>query len=151
MPLFAEKLGPKAENMMGAAMWTYSQHSIGHDRFLTPARYAEAFRDRFVREPSYLAAGATTCGFVYEEAFRRANSIDPGAVRKALTNGELDTFYSHIKLDGRGLNNDRPLITIQLRKTGDEIRHVPLWPANLSGGNRAVWPFRWPEQEGAQP
>ena len=151
MPLFAEKLGANAENMMGAAMWTYSQNSIGHDRFLTPARYQEAFRDRFVREPSYLAAGATTCGFVYEDAFRRANSMDPEAVRMALTQVDMDTFYSHIKFDGRGLNNDRPLITIQLRRTGDEIRHVPLWPPNLAGGNRAVWPFRWAEPAVAAP
>jgi ABC-type branched-subunit amino acid transport system substrate-binding protein/DNA-binding beta-propeller fold protein YncE len=145
MPVFVEKLGPRAENMMGAAMWTYSQHSIGHDRFLTPARYTEAFRDRYVREPSYLAAGATTCGFVYEDAFRRANSIDPEAVRTALAKVDMDTFYSHIQVDGRGLNNDRPLITIQLRRNGAEIGHVPLWPPSLAGGNRPVWPFRWAE------
>ena len=151
MPRFVDRLGDKAENMMGAAMWTYSQHSIGHDRFLTPARYQEAFRDRFVREPSYLAAGATVCGFVYEDAFRRANSIDPRAVRKALTKVDMDTFYSHIQFDGRGLNNDRPLITIQLRKTGDEMRHVPLWPLDLAGGNQPVWPFRWAGQRVSVP
>jgi ABC-type branched-subunit amino acid transport system substrate-binding protein/DNA-binding beta-propeller fold protein YncE len=151
MPLFMQKLGDKAENMMGAAMWTYSQNSIGHDRFLTPARYAEDFRDRFVREPSYLSAGATTCGFVYEDAFRRANSADPEAVRAALSQVDMDTFYSRIKLDGRGLNKDRPLITIQLRKSGDELRHVPLWPPNLAGGNRAVWPFHWAGPTGATP
>jgi len=149
MPLFVEKLGHKAENMIGAAMWTYSQISIGHDRFLTHALYQEAFRDRFVRESSYLAAGATACGLVYEEAFRRANSIGPEAVRMALTQVDMDTFYSHIRFDGRGLNNDRPLITIQLRQIGDEIRHVPLWPANLAGGNHAMWPFRWAGPAGA--
>jgi hypothetical protein len=104
-----------------------------------------------VREPSYLSAGATTCGLVYEEAFRRAGSIDREAVRLALTLTNIDTFYSHIQFDCRGLNNDRPLVTIQLRKTGDEIRHVPLWPWNLAGGNRAVWPFRWAGPGGTAP
>jgi ABC-type branched-subunit amino acid transport system substrate-binding protein len=151
MPLFVAALGHKAENLMGAAMWTPAQLSLGHDRFLTPARYREAFRDRFVREPSHLSAGATACGLVYEEAFRRARSIDREGVRLALTLADMDTFYSHIQFDRRGLNSDRPLVTIQLRKTGDEIGHIPLWPPSLAGGNRAVWPFRWAGPGGTSP
>ena len=74
MPDFVHALGPLAANTMGSAMWSASLQAWGHDRFITPRNFRDAFFDRFSKEPSYLAAGASACGTVFEEAARRAGS-----------------------------------------------------------------------------
>lgn len=141
VPAFVNELGDLAQHMIGAAMWTSVQESFGHDPFIRPSWYDEAFFARYSKQPGYHAAGATACGLVYEDAIRRAQSLDPTAVRDALRLTEMTTFYSGIEFDDRGLNDSRPLTTIQLRKVNGKIVHIPLWPAEIAGENKAVWPF----------
>ncbi|MEP1576011.1 ABC transporter substrate-binding protein [Roseibium album] len=147
-PVFSERLGDKAEHMAGAAMWSAVQQSYGRDRFVRPSFYARDFFDRFSKEASYLAAGATACGLVYEEAFKRAHSIAPENVIAALASDDfqMSTFYSDIAFNEGGLNENRPLLTIQLRREGDRMVHIPVWPVELASGGDFVLPFPgWPE------
>lgn len=146
-PVFSERLGDKAEHMAGAAMWSAVQESYGRDRFVRPSFYARDFFDRFSKEASYLAAGATACGLVYEEAFRKAQSVEPKDVIAALADDSfrMSTFYSDIAFNENGLNEKRPLLTIQLRKAGDRMIHIPVWPVDLASGGEFVLPFPgWP-------
>lgn len=142
MPEFTVVLGDKAEHMVGAAMWSSVQESYGHDRYITPENFSKSFFERYSKKPSYLAAGAMACGLVYEEAFRRANSIEGEVIKNELlkSNFVLELFYSKIEFDKKGLNSKRPLITIQIRKTNNEFFHIPLWPKGLAGRNEIIYP-----------
>jgi ABC-type branched-subunit amino acid transport system substrate-binding protein/DNA-binding beta-propeller fold protein YncE len=144
-PAFADQLQAAAEHLWGAAMWTDVQRTWGQDRFVTPAEFAGAFFERFSHRASYLAAGAVACGLVYEEALRNARTANPQRVRDELRKIDLDLFYSHVEFNHQGLNTDRPLVTIQLRRVDGQMRHIPLWPLVLAGDYTPVWPFPgWP-------
>ncbi len=140
-PQFATALGDAALNMFNSAMWSAVQREFGHDRFVRPEDFARRFFERFSKQPSYLAAGAVACGIVLEHAIRKAGSKAGAAVSNALRLTNLDTFYSNIQFDSRGLNVNRPLITIQLQKIEGEVVHVALWPQRVASGKPAIWPF----------
>jgi ABC-type branched-subunit amino acid transport system substrate-binding protein/DNA-binding beta-propeller fold protein YncE len=149
-PAFSQTLKDLSLNILGAAMWSSVQESYGHDPFITPKNFEKEFYNRFSKKPSYLSAGAMACGLVYEEAFRRAKSKNPVNVIDALRSKdfEMQTFYSSISFDNRGLNVKRPLIIIQLREVDGEIKHIPVWPPELAGNNELVWPFPgWKKSE----
>lgn len=150
IPQFAEQLGAQAEHMSGAAMWSSVQQSYGHDRFVRPEIFAQAFTDRYSRSPAYLAAGAMACGITFEEAFRRADSLNAAAVIQALHASEFgfESFYSRIEFNEQGLNEKRPLVTIQLRMMDGAMRHILLWPRHLAAGAKMVWPFPGWDQTG---
>lgn len=142
-PQFAQQLGSASENLSGASMWSHSQTSFGHDRYILPQHFADHFFDRFSKKVSYLAAGAFACGLVYEEAIRRANSVDPSMVIKALSKPDFifETFYSRIEFNRKGLNINRPLLTVQLQSDGKDVRQVALWPPELASEGEFRWPF----------
>jgi ABC-type branched-subunit amino acid transport system substrate-binding protein/DNA-binding beta-propeller fold protein YncE len=142
---FADQLGPLAQHMIGAAMWSSMQQSYGQDPFVLPNEFAKAFFGRYSMKASYLAAGAYACGLLYQRCLRRAASTEPAAIRRELSRTQFDSFYSHIEFNDYGLNEHRPVITIQLRKFSDGYSHVPVWPRDISGGTQPVWPFvGWP-------
>ena len=142
---FVDQLGSLAQHMIGAAMWSSMQQSCGQDPFVLPSEFAKAFFSRYSMKASYLAAGAYACGLLYQHCLRLAQSADPAAVIQELARVDLDYFYSHIEFNSHGLNERRPVITIQLRKLADGYAHVPLWPPEITGGTEPVWPFPgWP-------
>jgi ABC-type branched-subunit amino acid transport system substrate-binding protein len=145
LPDFVAQLAGAAEHMLAAAMWTPTQIERGHDRFIEPGEFQRRFFERFSAQPSYLAAGAMACGLVYEAALRAAQSAASEPVRDAIARVNLETFYSHIEFDEKGLNAGRRLVTIQLRRKDGEIVHVPLWPLDVGASHELAWPFPgWP-------
>ncbi len=143
IPQFSQSLGDDSLEMIGSAMWSSVQNSAGHDRFIRPITFEEAFFSRFSRYPSYLAAGAMACGLAIEEAIRISESADSHEIQKSLHSIDFgfDSFYSRIEFDRKGLNSNRPLLTIQLQKLQNEIRHVGLWPRDLASEGQVIWPF----------
>ena len=47
-------------------------------------------------------------------AAERAGSTEPAAVRAALSNLDLQTFFVQIRFDSRGLNVSRPMTVVQV-------------------------------------
>ena len=144
IPAFGEQLGKLANQMTGTAMWSENQLSYGHDRFVTPKNFAQAFYDRYSRQCSYLAAGAVACGIALEQAIRSSNSISNNKIRDSLSHLDIETFYSRVHFDQNNLNYDRKLLTIQLQATeSGKLEQVPLFPRELAGkGEKMVWPFK---------
>jgi len=157
------RVGANARNLIGASVWSSRQRHYGHDEFIESQSFHDKFLAKFHREPSYLTAGAVVCGIVYEEAFRRAQTIEPKLVRDALQSisdsrvhhenfmakGPIDLFYSRIdfRFDRdpkgvQGLNDKRPMGTVQLREVDGKISEVVIWPASLAQrSEQLVWPF----------
>jgi hypothetical protein len=159
-PSFSQQLalrGLSPENLLGASVWSSNQRQYGHDEFIDSRTFSEKFEAKFHKPPSYLTAGAVACGLVYEEAFRRTKSISPKDVRKSLQSisdhaentearGSIELFYSRIDFredaEIRGLNDQRPLGTIQLQNVPGGTEDVVLWPKSLrQDGARFVYPF----------
>lgn len=140
VPLFASPmgLGPDANHMIGATQWTPAASIYGADHFESAASFAAHFDAAYHARPSYLAAGAYATGLVYENALRRANSLDPAALRHALMATDYETFYGPIKFSDQGLNEGKPLYTIQLHVDGATVQERLLWPP---AGSVATWPF----------
>ena len=161
-PYYVQQLHRKnvsPEHLLGASVWSSNQRQFGHDEFIEPKSFRDKFEARFHKNPSYLTAGAVTSGLVYEEAFRRAGTIESAAVRNALQSisdhpanqlaaGSIELFYSRIDFRDddqiRGLNDRRPLGTIQLQsRDGSPLEEdIVLWPASLAQPNvRLIYPF----------
>jgi ABC-type branched-subunit amino acid transport system substrate-binding protein/DNA-binding beta-propeller fold protein YncE len=146
IPAFRTLVGAAANGIFGSSQWTDAVSNCGHDRFGTAQDFSRNYFAEFSEKPSYLAAGSAACGVVCEEAIRKAGSSNPQRLRDALSAINLTTFYGQIDFDERGLNTAKPIITVQLRQHGDEIREIPVWPPEVAGTNRPVWPFPGWEQ-----
>src|SRR5690606_27831916 len=103
---------------------------------------ARKFFERFSMPSSYFSAGAFACGIFFEEAIQSVDSIESDELIPALRKTEMKSFFGEIKLDNRGLNNDKPIITIQVQKspTG-ELKEVPVHPPTLVKESQVIWPF----------
>lgn len=127
--------GVSPEDLFGAAQWTADVQIVGQDPFITPAEFARVFFDRYSMKASYFSAGGYACGLVFEAALRRAGTCDPAAVRDAIAALSMDTFFAHIEFDSRGLNDTKPMYTVQLKAVPDGFEEVVLWPPQGT-----VWP-----------
>ncbi|WP_339694978.1 ABC transporter substrate-binding protein [uncultured Roseivirga sp.] len=142
VPKFRTELGSKANALFGSAQWNPFVELVGHDQFITPERFARKFFERFSMPSSYFSAGAFACGIFFEEAIQSADSIEPNHLIPALAKTKMKTFFADIDLDERGLNNDKPIITVQVQKTATgELMEIPIHPPTLVKEAEVIWPF----------
>lgn len=142
VPSFRARLGRRCVGFLGSTQWIPADQGCAHDRYESAAVLAATFAARYSKEISYFAASAVGCGITYEDAIRRAGARHPGAIRDALATTDLRTSFAHIQFDHRGLNVDKPMITIQLQELAGRITEVPLLPQSAPD-SRVLWPFRW--------
>lgn len=142
VPKFRSVLGHKANALFGSAQWNPFVKLVGHDQFITPERFAKRFFERFSMQSSYFSAGGFACGIFFEEAIRSVDSFDPDQLIPALRNTKIESFFAGIELDERGLNNKKPIITIQVQKTDTgELEEIPIHPPTLVKETEVIWPF----------
>lgn len=63
----------------------------------------------------YQTAQASAAMYVYKDAFERAGSLDKEAVRDALAETEMDTFYGSVKFSEAGNNIAKPMVLRQIQ------------------------------------
>lgn len=142
VPKFRSALGNKANALFGSAQWNPFVKLVGHDQFITPDRFAKSFFERFSMPSSYFSAGGFACGIFFEEVIQSADSIEPNHIIPALAKTKMKTFFAEIDLDERGLNNDKPIITVQVQKTvTGELKEIPIHPPTLVQETDVIWPF----------
>ena len=97
--------------------------------------FVDGFVARFKREPVYTGFGAYDAVYTYADAVRRAGSLDPDVLVKALEKTDLVATVGRIQLDevhdvksGPGLVN---LLWVQWQEGG---RRVVVWPKDLRNG-----------------
>jgi len=122
------KFGAAAEDTLCAAQWaptlTYSDSLMG-----SAADFAKAFKEKYGYAPPYQAAESAAAIEVYADAFKRAGSLDQGAVRDALAATDMQTFYGNIKFDATGKNTAKPMVLYQVQ----------------DGALKVVAPTKWAE------
>ena len=140
-PSVVHAAGSLAANLFGPVQWIPQLQTLGLDRFGTASQFAIAFYQRYNMKASDLSAGAVACGLTFEDAIQRAETTERSAVRDTLATTHLPTFYWLIEFNARGVNQNKPLITIQLQLAGDQLTNAVLAPNSLGGSAKAVWPF----------
>ena len=113
-PKFVDDLGADANYMMSPTQWESSMTYEG-DYFGSASDYAERYETEWGSAPAYQAASATAAALALHLAIESAGSLDTDAVRTALRDMDVDTFYGPINFDATGKNVAKPMGTIQIQ------------------------------------
>lgn len=119
-----EQFGDKAEGIYCAVQW--APEMPYEDKFFgTATDYSHLFEEKYGYVPPYQAAESSAAVMVFVDAFKRAGTLDPKAVRDALADTDLPTFYGHVKFDETGKNIAKPMVLLQVRDGKYEIAFFP--------------------------
>ena len=112
-PKFAEELGTDAENIVGPTQWAASMSWPG-PYLGTPAEYDARYIAMWDETPSYQAAESTAAGLALLAAIEQAGSLETDAVRQALRELDIMTFYGPIRFNEAGMNVAKPMAAGQI-------------------------------------
>ncbi|ANW00850.1 amino acid ABC transporter substrate-binding protein [Bradyrhizobium icense] len=107
------QFGEAAEYTLCATQWAPTL-AYSDDLFGSAAHFAKLFEETYGYAPPYQAAESAAAVQVYADAFERAGSLDPQAVRDALAATDMKTFYGPIKFDDTGKNIAKPMALYQV-------------------------------------
>jgi ABC-type branched-subunit amino acid transport system substrate-binding protein len=139
-PSFSE-LGDAALGIVGPSQWepladfnADAAAAAGMDFFGPSSKeFTDAYMAAYGEEPSYHAAGGYVAGLLLQKAIEDAGSLDTQAVKAALDNLDLLTFFGHIKFDtsaeSHGLEVGHSMVYIQWQQEGDALAKQVVWPA----------------------
>ena len=109
------------------------------------AAFVAAYRQAYNEDPSYHAAGGYAAGLILQHAIERAGSVEVAAVKKALDETKLLTFYGNIAFDttaeAHGLQTGHEMVYVQWQ--GDTTKRVKqiVWPADAVTA-KLLYPMR---------
>jgi len=126
----AETMPAAAEGFLCASQWDHTL-KYGGRWFGTAQQYADTFSHEFGYSPPYQGAESTAAVLVFVDAFERAGSLDPKAVRDAIAATDMQTFYGNIKFDETGKNIAKPMVLYQVQ----------------NGDYKVVAPTKWANSE----
>ncbi|HAC60168.1 amino acid ABC transporter substrate-binding protein [Parvibaculum sp.] len=130
----AEKFGAAAEYTLCAAQWA-STLKYEDELFGSASDYAVHYEETYGHAAPYQAAESSAAVQVFADAFERAGSLDPEAVRDALSQTDMMTFYGPIKFDETGKNVSKPTVLFQVQ----DGKYVVVYPQEFAEAE-----FRWP-------
>ncbi len=122
-----EEVGADANYLIGPTQWEPLMSYRGN-YFGSASDYAERFRKKWGRPPVFQSAGATAAALALHLAIEAAGSVDADAVRTALRNLNVSTFYGPIKFDSTGKNTAKPMGVIQIQSSETPV----VAPANAA-------------------
>ena len=138
-PKLIEEVGADAEYVIGPTQWEASM-GYADDYFGTAAEYAARYEKMWGEPPTYQAAESTATALALHIAIEQAASLDTDAVRTALRNLDVVTFYGPINFDERGRNAGKPMGAIQIQD--GEILVVAPNNAAIAGLNYPAPPWK---------
>ena len=113
-PKLIEEVGADAEYVIGPTQWEASM-SYADDYFGTAADFAARYEKLWGEPPTYQAAESTATALALHLAIEQAASLDTDAVRDALRNMDVVTFYGPISFDEKGRNASKPMGATQIQ------------------------------------
>ena len=112
------KFGDTANDILCSTQWAETL-SYEDQIFGSAAEYEQEFKTTYPeytdRPVPYQTAQASAAVYVLADAFTRAGTIDKDAVRDALTQTDLSTFYGQIKFSEAGNNIAKPMVLRQIQ------------------------------------
>ena len=130
----AENFGAAAEYALCAAQWA-STLKYADPLFGSASDYAVLYEETYGEVAPYQAAESSAAVQVFADAFERAGTLEPDAVRDALTETDMMTFYGPVKFDETGKNIKKPMVLFQVQ----DGKYVVVYPQEFAEGE-----IRWP-------
>ena len=130
--------GKAAENILCSTQWaetlTYSDPIFG-----SAANYEKGIKVAFPKYAEqtvpYQTAQASAAVYVFKDAFERAGTLDKEAVRDAIAETDLKTFYGNIRFSEAGNNIAKPMVLRQIQNgqynvvaPSEFASHDLVWP-----------------------
>ncbi|MCP4330732.1 MAG: amino acid ABC transporter substrate-binding protein [Alphaproteobacteria bacterium] len=135
------KFGAAAEDTLCASQWDRAL-SYKDDWFGTAEDYAQAFEAEYGYAPPYQAAESTAAVLTFVDAFERAGSLNPIAVRDALAETSMQTFYGNIDFDETGKNVAKPMVLYQVQDGEFMVVAPTKWASSKLRYPRPAWKDR---------
>ncbi len=114
-PEFAAEMGADANYIVGPTQWE-AVMSYEDEWFGTAAEYAARYEALWGETPTYQAAESTATALALMASIEQAGSLETEAVREALGNLDITTFYGPINFDETGKNAGKPMGSIQIQE-----------------------------------
>lgn len=122
-PDFVRELGPAAEYVWGASVWTEESRFSGDPLFGDTAGYVRAFTERWGSVPDYTEGGSTVAGIAFQEALKAIGATPPlsqeekDALVEALEKLDITTFYGPVRfaVEGEHYHNNVGLTPIAVQ------------------------------------
>lgn len=113
-PDFVSELGDSANGVIGPTQWERVM-SWEDEWFGTAEEYAARYEEDHGDPPTYQSAESTAAALAFHLAIEAAGSIETDAVRQALLDLDVETFYGPINFDDTGKNVAKPMGAIQVQ------------------------------------
>ncbi len=137
----AETLGKSAEYTLCAAQWAPSL-SYSDELFGSAHDYAALYEKTYNETAPYQAAESSAAVQVFADAFTRAGSLDPKAVRDALATTDIASFYGPVRIDETGKNAGKPTILFQVQDGQYVVVYPEKWAEAKLRAPTPVWDKR---------
>ncbi|MEM8793447.1 MAG: amino acid ABC transporter substrate-binding protein [Pseudomonadota bacterium] len=127
-----------AENVLCSTQWaetlTYEDPIFG-----TAANYEQEFKQAYPeykeKTVPYQTAQASAAVYVFKDAFERAGTLEKDAVRDAIAETKLSTFYGNIEFSNAGNNIAKPMVLRQIQNG----KYKVVAPSEFAS-DELVWP-----------
>ncbi len=113
-PTFVTEVGADANFIIGPTQWERTM-AYSDEWFGTAEDYAQRYENMWGDAPSYQAAESSATALALQLAIQAAGSLDMDAVRQALYDLDVVTFYGPINFDDTGKNAGKPMGSIQIQ------------------------------------
>ncbi|MEZ4861850.1 MAG: amino acid ABC transporter substrate-binding protein [Caldilineaceae bacterium] len=119
-PEFVQEVGADANYIIGPTQWERTM-SYSDEWFGTAEEYAQRYEAMWDEPPTYQAAESTATALALQLAIESAGSLETAAVRQALQDLDVVTFYGPINFDETGKNAGKPMGSIQILDGNIEV------------------------------
>lgn len=111
---FVTEVGEDANFIIGPTQW---ERTMAYEDawFGTAEAYAQRYEAKWGEAPSYQAAESTATALALHLALEAAGTTDTDAVRTALQEMDVVTFYGPVNFDETGKNVGKPMGSIQIQ------------------------------------
>jgi branched-chain amino acid transport system substrate-binding protein len=119
---FTEALGALADGITSSSWWHHSTTYEGIGVWPTTLSFYEDFLERSGgSDPDYIHGSCAGALVMLEDVLSRAGSLDGQAIRDALAETDVMTFYGSIDFGENGMNQARELPIIQVQDHSIEV------------------------------
>jgi branched-chain amino acid transport system substrate-binding protein len=115
LPGFVDSLKEAAENVVEPVQWTPSSDAKDDHLGYTAKEFAELFKKEAGYDPDYHPPQSAAAVLVYYHAIRKAGSLEPQAVRNAIAQTNIQTFYGGVRFNEKGQNVAKGMSVIQIQ------------------------------------
>lgn len=140
IPEFIENAGDAAEYVVTATLWSPEVKYPGAKEF------AQKFKERTGKLPSYHAAEAYSALYVIADALNRAKDLSSESIREALSQTDMMTVFGPVKFENKdGFQNQNFIDTLVLQVI--DGKHETIWPQKFAS-KPYVYPIpKWEERK----